>query len=125
MLIPPGFNTVTPRFSLNDEPALLTFLVEALGGTEIGRHVHDGRFANAQVRLGASTVMVSVASATGRCDMCGGQIRDMGIGLHERQAAARSPPTGRPGRRRTAASAGSERGMGVEAARRRHSARIA
>jgi len=63
MILPPGFNTVTPYFFVNDAPAFLTFLVDGLGGTEIGRHVHDGRIANAQIRLGTSTIMVSEASA--------------------------------------------------------------
>jgi PhnB protein len=63
MHLPPGFNTVTPYFFVSDAPAFITFLVEGLGGVELGRHVHDGRIANAHVRLGTSTVMVSEASA--------------------------------------------------------------
>jgi PhnB protein len=63
MIVPPGFNTVTPYFFVNDAPAFLTFLVDGLGGTEIGRHVRGGRIANAQIRLGTSTMMVGEASA--------------------------------------------------------------
>jgi PhnB protein len=63
MYLPPGFNTVTPYFFVSDAPAFITFLVEGLGGVELGRHVRDGRIANAHVRLGTSTVMVSEASA--------------------------------------------------------------
>ncbi|MGA7991869.1 MAG: VOC family protein [Thermoanaerobaculia bacterium] len=62
-MLPPGFNTVTPYFFVSDAPAFITFLVEGLGGVELGRHVRDGRIANAHVRIGASTVMVSEASA--------------------------------------------------------------
>jgi len=53
MHLPPGFNTVTPYFFVTDAPAFLAFLVEGL---------REGRVANAQVRLGTSTVMVSEAS---------------------------------------------------------------
>ncbi len=62
MRIPPGFNTVTPYFLVDGAVRFLHFLVRALGGTEIGRHVSGDRIANAQVRLGTSTVMVSEAS---------------------------------------------------------------
>ena len=62
MILPPGFNTVAPYFVVSDAPAFITFLTEAFGGVELGRHVSDGRVANAQVRLGTSTVMVSEAS---------------------------------------------------------------
>ncbi len=62
MIIPPGFNTVTPYFFVSDAPAFITFLTEAFGGVELGRNVSESRVANAQVRLGTSTVMVSEAS---------------------------------------------------------------
>lgn len=62
MRIPPGFNTVTPYFFTDDAPALVSFLVEGLGGQELLRHMAGDRIANAQVRLGNSTVMVSQAS---------------------------------------------------------------
>lgn len=63
MLIPPGFNTVTPYFFVEGAEAFIEFLVHGFGGIEIGRHMNGERIANAQVRLGTSTVMVSEASA--------------------------------------------------------------
>ncbi|AZP12948.1 VOC family protein [Undibacterium parvum] len=62
MLIPPGFNTVTPYFFVEGADRFIEFLVHGLGGIEIGRHMNGDRIANAQVRLGTSTVMVSEAS---------------------------------------------------------------
>ena len=62
MRIPPGFATVTPYFFVDGAPRFIDFLVHGLGGTEIGRHMDGKRIANAQVRLGASTVMVSEGS---------------------------------------------------------------
>lgn len=59
MRIPPGFNTVAPYLFSDHAEVLITFLVEGLGGQEVLRHVEGGRIANAQVRLGTSTVMVS------------------------------------------------------------------
>jgi PhnB protein len=63
MRIPPGFNTVTPYFFVNDAARFLDFLVLGLDGVEINRHLDGERIANAQVRLGTSTVMLSEASA--------------------------------------------------------------
>lgn len=64
MHIPPGFNTVTPYFFVDDAPRFVAFLVEGLGGRELLRSLRpDGGIANAQVMLGGSTVMVSEASA--------------------------------------------------------------
>lgn len=62
MRIPPGFNTVAPYLFSDDAPRLVQFLVEGLGGVEVLRHLDGDRIANAQVRLGTSTVMVSQAS---------------------------------------------------------------
>jgi PhnB protein len=62
MRIPPGFNTVTPYFFVEGAQYFLEFLVQGLGGVEIGRHLSGERIANAQVRMGTSTVMVSEAS---------------------------------------------------------------
>lgn len=62
MHIPPGFNTVTPYFFVDRAADFLTFLTQGLGGKELGRHMNGDRIANAQVRLGTSTVMVSEAS---------------------------------------------------------------
>lgn len=61
--IPPGFGTVTPYFFVQGAARFLDFLVAGLGGHEIDRHMIGERIANAQVRLGTSTVMVSEASA--------------------------------------------------------------
>ncbi|MFO1405927.1 MAG: hypothetical protein U1F08_00200 [Steroidobacteraceae bacterium] len=63
MRMPPGFNTVTPYFFVEDAAGFLGFLVHGLDGEEILRHLDGVRIANAQVRLGTSTVMVSEASA--------------------------------------------------------------
>jgi PhnB protein len=61
---PPGFATVTPYSFVDDAEAFIAFLVEGLGGTEVGRSMRpDGCVANVQVRLGTATVMVSEASA--------------------------------------------------------------
>lgn len=62
MRIPTGFNTVAPYFFSDDAPRLVRFLVEGLEGVEVLRHMDGDRIANAQVRLGTSTVMVSQAS---------------------------------------------------------------
>lgn len=62
MHLPPGFHTVTPYFFARGAERLVQFLVEGLGGTEVLRHLQGDRIANAQVRLGDSTVMVSEAS---------------------------------------------------------------
>jgi PhnB protein len=62
MFVPPGFNTVTPYFFVERAADFLDFLVEGLGGKEIGRTMDGNRIANAQVQLGTSTVMVSEAS---------------------------------------------------------------
>lgn len=62
MRVPPGFNTVTPYFFVDGAADFLGFLVSGLGGTEVGRHMNGDRIANAQVRLGTSTVMVSESS---------------------------------------------------------------
>jgi PhnB protein len=70
MRIPPGFNTVTPYFIVDDANAFLAFLVNGLGGVEIGRHLSGDRIANAQVRLNTSTVMVGEGSSDHPA-MCG------------------------------------------------------
>jgi PhnB protein len=63
VLIPPCFNTLAPYIVVERADAFLRFLVDGLGGTEILRHMDGERIANAQVRLGTSTLMVSEASA--------------------------------------------------------------
>jgi len=62
MRVPPGFNTVTPYFFVEEADRFLAFLAHGLGGVEVSRHMNGDRIANAQVRLGNSTVMVSEAS---------------------------------------------------------------
>lgn len=63
MYVPPGFNTVTPYFFVEDAEAFIAFLVNGLGGEETCRTMRaDGRVQNVQVRLGTSTVMVSEAT---------------------------------------------------------------
>lgn len=61
--IPPGYTTVFPYFFMKDAEGFCAFLVDALGGEEVGRTVIEGRIANARIRLGTATVMVSEASA--------------------------------------------------------------
>ena len=60
MMTPPGFATVTPYFFMDRADAFCTFLVDGLGGEEESRSLRDdGKIANAQIRLGTATVMVS------------------------------------------------------------------
>lgn len=62
MYIPPDFGTVTPYFFVEDAEAFVRFLIEAFGGTETLRSLRpDGRIANAQVRIGTTTIMASEA----------------------------------------------------------------
>ncbi len=61
MTTPPGFATVTPYIFADDAPAFCSFLVKGLGAEEIGREWYDGRIANAQFRIGNTTLMVSEA----------------------------------------------------------------
>ncbi len=63
MRIPPGFNTITPYFFVEGATRFIDFLVNGLGGIEIGRHVDGDRIANAQIMLGTSTVMVSESTS--------------------------------------------------------------
>ena len=63
MIVPNGFGTVTPYFFVKKADRFVEFLEQGLGGTETLRSLRpDGRIANAQVRLGTSTVMISEAS---------------------------------------------------------------
>jgi PhnB protein len=63
MYIPPGFNTVTPYYFVNDAESFVSFLVQGLGGEETCRTMRrDGKIQNVQVRIGTSTVMVSEAT---------------------------------------------------------------
>ena len=63
MYIPPGFNTVTPYFFVDNAEALVHFLIHDLGGTDTCRTISpNGPIQNVQVTLGTSTVMVSEAT---------------------------------------------------------------
>lgn len=56
---PPGFASVTPRFCVRGADAFMRFLLNGLGGTEVPSHRRaDGLIANAQVKLGNTTVML-------------------------------------------------------------------
>lgn len=62
MYVPDGFNTVTPYFFVEGAERFVGFLKAAFGGLELGRTMRpDGKIANAQVRIGTSTLMVSEA----------------------------------------------------------------
>lgn len=58
---PPGFTTVFPYFFVDDAPGFCTFLIDGLGFVEIDRTMDGERIANAQMRVGDTTVMVSEA----------------------------------------------------------------
>ena len=63
MRIPEGFTTITPYFFVDGAEKFVEFLKSAFGGVEVGRSMRaDGKIANAQVRVGTSTVMASEAS---------------------------------------------------------------
>ena len=63
MYIPPGFGTVTPYIFADNAESLVEFLEHAFGGSQVlCSRRPDGRIANAQVRIGTSTVMVSEAA---------------------------------------------------------------
>ena len=61
MLIPPGYNTVTPYFFVDRAAEFIEFLVRGLAGEELSRQSGNDRIAHAEVRLGTSTVMISEA----------------------------------------------------------------
>lgn len=63
MPAPPGFGTVFPYLFVSDAAAYVTFLSDAFGAVEIGRTQRpDGKIANAQVRIGDTSFMVSEAT---------------------------------------------------------------
>jgi PhnB protein len=64
MNIPPGFAQVVPYIFAENADELIMFLVNGLGGQEVGRTVSpDGTIANSQVQFGSAAIMVSEASA--------------------------------------------------------------
>ncbi len=63
MYIPPGFNTITPYFFVEDAESFVNFLVNGLGGSELIRSMTpDGLIQNVQVQIGTSAVMISEAT---------------------------------------------------------------
>lgn len=63
MYVPAGHTTVFPYFVADDAEREIAFLVDGLGGREVGRTVApDGRVVNARIRFGDTTVMVSQAT---------------------------------------------------------------
>ena len=63
MLIPEGFTTVFPYIFAEDANAYLDYLRDGLGGEIVDIHrTLDGAVANAHVRFGAMTLMVSEAT---------------------------------------------------------------
>ena len=63
MYMPPGFTTITPYFFVDNAEGFVKFLIDAFGAKEELRSLRpDGRVANAQVRVGTSTIMASEAS---------------------------------------------------------------
>ena len=62
MYIPDGFGTVFPYIFASDATAYLSFLERAFGAEVVGRtEMPDGTVANARVRIGTTTFMVSEA----------------------------------------------------------------
>jgi PhnB protein len=63
MRVPDGFGVVTPYIMVGDAPAYIDFLVQGLGGVELGRSVlADGRIANCQIRFGTTAIMLAQAT---------------------------------------------------------------
>jgi len=62
--IPNGFAQVFPYIFVEDAISYILFLTAGFGAVEVGRTTgSDGRIANARVRFGSATLMVSEASA--------------------------------------------------------------
>jgi len=62
MYIPEGYGTMFPYILVSDAFPYLEFLKQAFGATELGRTVlPNGRLANARVRIGSTSFMVSEA----------------------------------------------------------------
>ena len=63
MNIPPGFSQVTPYIFADNVADYITFVVEGLGGEEIGRSVTpNGVIVNCEIRIGTAMIMVSQSS---------------------------------------------------------------
>lgn len=64
MSTPPGFATVTPYIFAERADAFVRFLADGLGGEVLGIDYRpDDAIANARVRLGNATIMISEANA--------------------------------------------------------------
>lgn len=64
MHVPSGFTRLFPYIFADDSKGYLAFLEQGLGGEIVSRHeAPDGRLANAHVRFGDTTIMVSEATA--------------------------------------------------------------
>lgn len=63
MYLPPGFNNITLYFLVQDAQGFLDFLRDGLQGSEVLRHMDQGRIAHAQVRIGHSTLMLCEATS--------------------------------------------------------------
>lgn len=62
MIIPEGFATVTPYLFVDGAEIYGRFIVEGLGGAQTVCSLReDGKIANAQFRIGNSTIMISEA----------------------------------------------------------------
>ncbi len=62
MKLPNGFSTVNSYIIVRNPTRYIEFLVKGLGAIELGRTLQGTRIANARIKLGESTVMVSEAS---------------------------------------------------------------
>jgi len=58
---PPGFTTVFPYLFVDNAPDFCAFLSDGLGFEEMYRSMDGDRIANAQLRVGDTTIMVSEA----------------------------------------------------------------
>jgi PhnB protein len=63
MYLPEGYGTVFPYFIVSDPERFITFLKNVFDAKEIGRTVRDGQIANARIRIGTSSLMVSGGGA--------------------------------------------------------------
>ena len=61
MYIPDGFGTMFPYVFARNAEKFIEFLKLAFDAKEVGRTVHDKLLANARIRIGTTTFMVSEA----------------------------------------------------------------
>jgi uncharacterized glyoxalase superfamily protein PhnB len=61
--IPDGYHSITPYFIVTGASAFISFMQQAFGATERGRHLApDDKIMHAEVQIGDSVVMLSDAS---------------------------------------------------------------